>query len=317
MKRMKKGKKTLKIALWSTGAFFAFLLFAFLIHPLWVGSVASNVVESTVEKMTKAGFDIDSCYVNLYTGRVSMEDIELDSLGEVEPEEALKLRSLGLSFSTISMLSDDKKIEEVRIEGLEIYANSDFSNLYGIVDNIKKYLAEQPESPDDTSNYEIGRIVLKDARFYWNWNDEGFENIALPDVEILGMSVRPEGTYIKEVTVSNLLLCDDVVFSKARKLDENLDKAPASKTEPNAEQGKSAFVIDKVRFVNMGVRIGPVNVLSNENIEISDIGKDDGSANVFKSLCTAVGDEIVKSSNIKSLFQGFGKAFRRTCEIWR
>lgn len=310
MKGKKKVKKIVKIVLWSIGAFFAFLLLAFLIHPLWVGSVASSVAESTVEEMTKAGFDIDKLYVNLYTGRVSMEDVELDSLGDVEPEDALKLRSLGLSFSTISMLSDHKKIEEVQIEGLEIYANSDFSNLYAIVDNVNKYLAEQPQTSDDPSNYEIGRIVLKDMRFYWNWNDEGFENIALPDVEILGMSVRPEGTYIKEVTVSNLLLCDDIVFSKARKLDENLDKAPSSKTESSAEQSKSAFVIDKVRFVNTRLRLDRLPEVPLFVPDINDIGKEDESANVLKVISTAVGEASMNSPKLKGLFQDVGETVK-------
>jgi hypothetical protein len=292
MKKMKKGKKTLKIVLWSIGVFFAFLLFAFLIHPLWIGSVASGITESTVAKMTKADFDIDEFDVNLYTGQLTVKDVELESIGEEEPEDALKLGLLDVSFSTVSMLFDTKRISEIRIVGLEIYANSDFSNLYAIVDNVNKYLAEHADDAGETANYEIDRIVLNDAKFIWNWNNEEFETIPLPDIEILGTSVRPEGTYIKEVVVNNLTLKDDVAFSRADKLNENLNKAAAS-AKSGAEENKSVLVIDKIRFVDARIGIGYLPEIPLPNFEISDIGKEEESnAAVLKSIGEEIGEII-------------------------
>ena len=60
-------KKTLKITAWVIGSIFALLLVLILTHPLWVGSVASCVAESTVTEMTKSDFtidDLDECKIS-------------------------------------------------------------------------------------------------------------------------------------------------------------------------------------------------------------------------------------------------------------
>lgn len=210
--------KMVKIVLRLFAALFAILLIAVLTHPLWVGSVASCVAESTMTEMTKSDFSIDDLDVNLFTGKVRVRGLALKSPEDAKKDSAVKIWSIDVSFEPMSMASDVRHINEITIEDFHIYGDVKFSNLRAIVDNIEEYLAAHPKDPDEKeSKLIIDRIVIKGLKFTY-----GVMPISIPfDIVITDIGKESEGA--SEEDVVDIIV--DKVCQAAEKTNKMLGKA--------------------------------------------------------------------------------------------
>lgn len=206
-------KKILKITAWFTGSIFAFLLVLILTHPLWVGSVASCVAESAVTVMAKSDFTIDGLDVNLFTGKVRVQGVALKSPDDAKKNDAVKIRSIDVSFETMSMVSDVQHINEIIIDDLHIYGDVTFSNLRTIADNIEAYLAAHPKDPDEKeSKLIIDRVVIKNLKFTY-----GVMPISIPfDIVITDIGKESEGASGEDVV--------DIIVGKVCQAAEGTNK---------------------------------------------------------------------------------------------
>lgn len=206
-------KKILKIIAWFAGSIFAFLLVLILTHPLWVGSVASRVAESAVTVMAKSDFTIDGLDVNLFTGKVRVQGVALKSPDDAKKNDAVKIRSIDVSFETMSMVSDVQHINEIIIDDLHIYGDVTFSNLRTIADNIEAYLAAHPKDPDEKeSKLIIDRVVIKNLKFTY-----GVMPISIPfDIVITDIGKDSEGASGEDVV--------DIIVGKVCQAAEGTNK---------------------------------------------------------------------------------------------
>lgn len=206
-------KKILKITVWFAVSIFAFLLVLILTHPLWVGSVASCVAEPIVTEMVKSDFTIDDLDVNLFTGKVRVQGVALKSPDDAKKNDAVKIRSIDVSFETMSMVSDVRHINEIIIDDLHIYGDVTFSNLRTIVDNIEEYLAAHPKDPDEKeSKLIIDRVVIKGLKFTY-----GVMPIPIPvDIVITDIGKESEGASEEDVV--------DIIVDKVCKAAEEANK---------------------------------------------------------------------------------------------
>lgn len=206
-------KKILKITAWFAGSIFAFLLVLILTHPLWVGSVASCVAESAVTVMAKSDFTIDGLDVNLFTGKVRVRGVALKSPDDAKKNDAVKIRSIDVSFETMSMVSDVQHINEIIIDDLHIYGDVTFSNLRTIADNIEAYLAAHPKDPDEKeSKLIIDRVVIKNLKFTY-----GVMPISIPfDIVITDIGKDSEGASGEDVV--------DIIVGKVCQAAEGTNK---------------------------------------------------------------------------------------------
>lgn len=206
-------KKILKIIAWFAGSIFVFLLVLILTHPLWVGSVASCVAESAVTVMAKSDFTIDGLDVNLFTGKVRVQGVALKSPDDAKKNDAVKIRSIDVSFETMSMVSDVQHINEIIIDDLHIYGDVTFSNLRTIADNIEEYLAAHPKDPNEKeSKLIIDRVVIKNLKFTY-----GVMPISIPfDIVITDIGKESEGASGEDVV--------DIIVGKVCQAAEGTNK---------------------------------------------------------------------------------------------
>lgn len=187
----KKMKKSVKVTLWVVGGLFAFLFVAFLSHPLWVGPLGAGVARSIVPDMTKSEFQMDSLCVNLYSGKVCVDGVAVRNPGKAANDvPAISLKSLSVKFGTMSMISDEKHIEEIVVDGFRIYGDMTFSNLRQIVANINEYIGETPEEPEkEPAKVVIDRLFITGTVFKW-----GVVEVPLPDIELKDIGKEEETT---------------------------------------------------------------------------------------------------------------------------
>lgn len=171
--------KTVKRVVWICCAILLFLAFFLIIHPVWVGPTGACVARSIVPDMTKSEFGLESLGVNLYSGKVGIDGLSVKNPGDANTE-AIGLKALKVELSTVSMLTNERHINEIVIDGLKINGDKTFSNLRQIVANINEYVGEEKEEPEKSeARMVIDRILITGTEFKW-----GVVKIALPDIEL-------------------------------------------------------------------------------------------------------------------------------------
>lgn len=206
-------KKVIKWTVRIVAYAFVFLLIALLAHPLWVGSTGCGIAKSVVPEMTKSEFLMDALNVNLYSGKVGVAGVALKNPGEAKDDDpAVALKALNVEFSTLSMLSSEKHIKEIVIEGLSIYGDVTFSNIRQIAANVDEYSGddteEKKDEPEETeesdSKVVIDRIFITGTVFKW-----GAVKVALPDIELKDIG-KDEGGVTEEGAFDTVVnaICD-------------------------------------------------------------------------------------------------------------
>lgn len=206
-------KKAVKTTLYAVGAVLLLLIVALLAHPLWVGAAGCGVAKSVVPEMTKSEFLMDALNVNLYSGKVGVAGVALKNPGEAKDDDpAVALKALNVEFSTLSMLSSEKHIKEIVVEGLSIYGDVTFSNIRQIVANVDEYSGdeaeEDKEEPEKTesgdSKVVIDRIFITGTVFKW-----GAVKVVLPDIELKDIG-KAEGGVTEEGAFDTVVnaICD-------------------------------------------------------------------------------------------------------------
>lgn len=192
-------KKFVKWTLSIVGCVLVFLLIALLAHPLWVGPAGCAVAKSIVPDMTRSEFLMDALDVNLYSGNVGVAGVALMNPGEARYDDpAVTLKALTVEFNTLSMLSSEKHIREIVIDGLGVYGDVTFSNIRQIVANVDEYsgdnveVEDKKDEPNETeksdSKIVIDRVFITGTVFKW-----GAAKVVLPDIEIKDIGREDDG----------------------------------------------------------------------------------------------------------------------------
>lgn len=196
-------KKVIKYVAWTIGSILLLLVILLLIHPLWIGATGAGVARSIVPDMTKSEFKMDMLGVNLYSGKIATEGICIKSPGD-DKSDAIALKALRVKFSTPSMMTNERHINEIVIDGLKIYGDKTFSNLRQIVANINEYVGEEKEDPEKSeAKMIIDRVFITGTEFKW-----GVVKVSLPDIELKDIGKEEAVTNDGAFTVIVDAICD-------------------------------------------------------------------------------------------------------------
>ena len=169
MKKEKKAKKNIvKKILIGLGCFLALILVILLAHPLWISPVARLAVGTIGPHLTGVDMSLGKCSVNLYSGHVEIAGFNMANPAGCRETSAVRLDSLDLRFSTLSVLSDVIRVKSVEIDGVfasyEKAASGKY-NLFEILDTLNDSLgldeAEKKAAEEAAEEEEGQKIAIK------------------------------------------------------------------------------------------------------------------------------------------------------------
>ena len=143
--------KALKIILKTVGVIVALLVVALLALPLWFGPVARGVANSVVPGVVKTDFHLGHIYLNPYTARFELGDMQLSNPKGYSETYAATLGSVVFDAETASLMSDVIHIEEITVKGVFVSlvkgGENNVGNFkqiqYNVAGGKEKYEAEQ------------------------------------------------------------------------------------------------------------------------------------------------------------------------------
>ena len=256
---MKIAKTLFKILSWTVAVAIALVL----VLPLWIGPVVRCAANSIVPKVTKTGFNLGEFGLNQYSGRLHVGDMRLQN-----PER----------FFTDSEKSA-KPLSEVKGDGILGTALAHAGNAVAAVGDAAAAVG------DVLASSETNAVSLK----------------AL-DVKFSTLSALTDTVKIDEIVVDGLYFYGDLTFSNIREIADNAGGGDRDSKEPEkpAEESKAGETKDgEAAKGGKKVQIGRVFITGAKiqwghvavplpDIEIKDIGKEDGGADEESALKTVV-----------------------------
>jgi len=262
---MKIVKTVFNVLFWIVAAAIA----AVIVLPLWIGPVVRCAANSAVPKITKTGFNLGEFGFNQYSGRLHVGDMRLEN-----PER----------FFTDSEKSA-KPLSEVKGDGILGTALAHAGNAVAAVGDSVAAVG------DALASSETNAVSLK----------------AL-DVRFSTLSALTDTVKIDEIVVDGLYFYGDLTFSNIREIADNAaggdrdgEKAGKPAEEKPAEEDKSGgeekgepekkggkkVQIGRVFITGAKIQWGHVAVPL-PDIEIKDIGKEEGGADEESAMKTVV-----------------------------
>ncbi len=231
-------KKVMKRILIGLGCFFALVLVILLAHPLWVSPLARLAVGTVGPRITGVDMSLGKCYVNLYSGHVEIAGFNMANPAGCREESAVRVDSLDLQFSTLSVLTDVIRVKSVVIDGVfasyEKAASGKF-NLFEILDTTNASLgldeddevaqaeSDAPMTPEEAkvaaekAAAEAEKEAREEAAEEAADEEEG-QKIAIKHISISGVALSTFGVKmpVPAITIDDIgTESDGVSFSRA------------------------------------------------------------------------------------------------------
>ena len=155
--------KAIKILLKVVVAIIALVVVALLALPLWFGPVVKTVANSTVPKVVKTDFHLGHLYLNPYTARFELRDMQLANPAGYSEKYAVTLGDITFDAETLSLATDVIHIEEITVKDIFVSVVSggenkvgNFKQLqYNVAGGKEKYEAAQAEKEDKAKLAEL------------------------------------------------------------------------------------------------------------------------------------------------------------------
>lgn len=96
----------------------ALVLLAVLTLPVWLGPVVKPVANTMVPKFTKTGFNLGHLYLNPYTARFELADMQLANPEGYPEKYAVTVGDVAFDAKTLSLVTDVIHIEEIKIKDI-------------------------------------------------------------------------------------------------------------------------------------------------------------------------------------------------------
>ena len=149
--------KAIKILLKLVVAIVALVIVALLALPLWFGPVAKTAANSAVPGIVKTGFHLGHLYLNPYTARFELGDMQLENPQGYSEKYAAKLGNVTFDAETFSLLTDVIHIEEITVKDVFVSVVSGGENK---VDN---YVQIQYNVAGGKDKYEAAQAAKQSA----------------------------------------------------------------------------------------------------------------------------------------------------------
>lgn len=110
--------KVVKVLLKVVLGIVALVLLAVLTLPLWLGPVAKPIAGTMVPKFTQTGFHLGHLYLNPYTCRFELADMQLENPAGYPEKYAVTVGDVAFDAKTLSLATDVIHIEEIKIKDI-------------------------------------------------------------------------------------------------------------------------------------------------------------------------------------------------------
>ena len=163
-------KKALRIICGIVIAVVALVLVLILTLPLWLGPVVKPVANSAVPKITKTDFNLGHLYLNPYTGRFELGDMQLGNPANYDEKQAVTLDKLVLDVAMTTLSDEYIHVEEVTVDGVFVsYVSADGVNnfqqiQYNVAGGKEKYEAKQAQAKADKAKAESEKIEAPEEK---------------------------------------------------------------------------------------------------------------------------------------------------------
>ena len=144
-------KKTLKWILISVGVVILLAVLALAAHPLWLGSAVKGVACSVVPQITGTKFNVAGLSVNLYSGAVRVNGVELWNPANYDDKHAVTLDTLSVDVDMDTLNSDLIVIKDITVDGVyATYVKADGKyNFDVIAANAEQATASDPQAQEE------------------------------------------------------------------------------------------------------------------------------------------------------------------------
>lgn len=257
-----KGKKILKIVLWTVGILILIPVVLVATLPLWLGPIARPIVNKTAPKFTKTSFNIDSLYLNPYTGRFELGDFVMGNPEGYKEPTLASVSNLVFDVAMKTICDKYVHVEEVIVDGVFV------SLVKGGENNVDNIVQLQYNLAGGKEKYEANQAAAKVAGEAKKAADEAKAKAA------------------EEKEQAKL----DAMTKEERKAYVEKQEAKAAAKEAAAKK----FVIDHVLLRNVKVKYGMLT-LPVPTIELHDLGKESDGMTMGEFF-DAVWQSILKSA---------------------
>ena len=149
--------KAIKILLKVVVVIIALVIVALLALPLWFGPVAKTAANSAVPGIVKTGFHLGHLYLNPYTARFELGDMQLENPQGYSEKYAVTLGDITFDAETLSLMTDVIHIEEITVK--DVFA----SVVSGGENKVDNYVQIQYNVAGGKEKYEAAQAAKQAA----------------------------------------------------------------------------------------------------------------------------------------------------------
>jgi len=180
-------KKPVKIVLWAIAGLFLFIVAALLANPLWLGPVVKCVATSVVPSLTDCEFQLKSCSINPYSGKVCLEGLNFKNPKGYDEPSAVSFDSLNVSLEMTSLVTKKIRIYDITLENpfvsyvFDKEGTNNFERILAAVQSKQGPKAEEKpaEKPEEAKDAKDAPKVVID-RIAINGTKVKYRMITLP-----------------------------------------------------------------------------------------------------------------------------------------
>lgn len=304
--------KALKIILKTVGVIVALLVVALLALPLWFGPVARGVANSVVPGVVKTDFHLGHIYLNPYTARFELGDMQLSNPKGYSETYAATLGSVVFDAETASLMSDVIHIEEITVKGVFVSlvkgGENNVGNFkqiqYNVAGGKEKYEAEQAaksqqqeaqeEQPAQKPAADTGKKVIIDKLHISGLKLQlGPMPISVPvTIELTDIGKDKGGATLEEAWQSiyeSVLKAAGIVGEQLKMLGELTGDFALKATEALGDASAAATMAATQVASQATEAVGNVAGQTKESVDKAAAAVTDTAANVTKTAGDVVG----------------------------
>ncbi len=223
----------------------------------FIGTIIKTGVEKVGPVVTKVPVKLDSANISVLTGSGELKGFSLGNPEGFKAPEAIKVGTMSLSISPMSLLGDKVVIRSIKMLGPEITYETDLksSNLGKILDNlggdkpagekppVEKPSGEKPpaetkptsESKGAQKKLQVDEFIISGAKVHASAPILGAYTVPIPEIKLTKLGQGPDGITVadlsKKVMSALLEATTKAVAEGATKSVKGLDGAGAGATD--------------------------------------------------------------------------------------
>jgi uncharacterized protein involved in outer membrane biogenesis len=187
----------------------------------FIGNIIKTGVEKVGPVVTKVPVKLDSANISVFSGNGELKGFVLGNPEGFKSPEAIKVGTMSLSISPMSVLGDKVVIRSIKVLGPEISYETDLkgSNLGKILDNLggekppgEKPPAEKPpgEKPPSQSQpssdgkgaqkkLQVDEFIITGAKVHASAPIIGSYVVSVPEIKLANLGQGPDGITAAEL----------------------------------------------------------------------------------------------------------------------